>query len=45
MRKKTKIHARVPKSLKEAFAKKCKKQGVYQTDILEALVSKWTKRN
>ena len=36
---------RLPLSLAKAFEDKCKKEGLYQTDVLEALISKWTKRN
>lgn len=47
MKKQQKVKGqyRLPRSLKKAFADKCKKQGVWQTDVIEALISKWTRRN
>lgn len=43
--KKTPIIIRVPLSLKQAFKKKCDKQGLYMTDVIEAMLSKFTGRN
>ena len=39
------VLARIPKTLREAVKAKADSEGMYVTDVIEALLSKWAKSN